>query len=238
MRETPIERHESHLAGRIVNFYFLFFQLEEQKIELEGTKARLRMVNSRTSPGAPPAAITSVRVRSIGIQTDDQQKRPSSSQTDPLVDDQQMARRAPCRVVDASPKPRTKVPDNWATAGSPEETDYNSAERPGSSVERRSYSSRIPTPIKPVKSSSALSASATNSPASKRELPDLPTAPQRLKRSSDVTAAVQRTSPRPFQQQQQQAKVAGAVQATTATASRPAKTSFWAAWWRTSKDQT
>lgn len=236
----------------VTNFFFL--KLEEQKIELEGTKARLRVVNSRTS--APSAAnVTSVRVRTFGVQTEEPEthtaRRPSSTQTDPFEDHHQR-KALPCRVVDASPKPK-KLPDqpqlmvnhSWATSNNEEDL-LNSGERPSSSVEKRSMSiSRIPTPIKPVKTSSTSVMMSISPSGPKRELPDIPTPPQRSKRNSATAATTagesnaapsSRTSPRPFQQQ---LKVPMTPPSQPATPSRPTKTlPFWAAWWRNTKDQT
>ncbi|KAI9554776.1 hypothetical protein GHT06_020053 [Daphnia sinensis] len=206
----------------------LRFQLEEQKIELEGTKARLRMLNRVPSPsphhhGAP--AVTSVRVRATSTQTD----RPTTlllhhsplpakavhqccsqgTQTtvaELLAEDNNNkvvvvgGGRALPRVVDASPKPQklvsklvdlahgngAKVNGSGSSWGDPDE------ERPSVEGGRRSYSSRIPTPIKPTviptpavvsvnnynnnnSSSKMVSAvAATTTTPSKRELPDIP----------------------------------------------------------------
>ncbi|EFX66423.1 hypothetical protein DAPPUDRAFT_116424 [Daphnia pulex] len=185
----------------------LRFQLEEQKIELEGTKARLRMLNRVPSPsnaqqhrvnGGP--AVTSVRVRATSTQTE----RPSTlllhnhpaamsspvllqsvkqsqlhishfsqgTQTMTAMSGPELSPednnnkvvggvggggRALPRVVDASPKPpkllsklvdlaqgNGKVNGSGSSWGDPDE------ERPSVEGGRRSYSSRIPTPIKPT----------------------------------------------------------------------------------------
>jgi hypothetical protein len=183
--------------------------LEEQKIELEGTKARLRMLNRVPSPsiaqqhrvnganGGP--GVTSVRVRATSTQTErpstlllhnhpavmsspvllqsvkqsqlhmshfsqGTQTMTAAMMTGPELSPEDNNNkvvggvgRALPRVVDASPKPpkllsklvdlaqgNGKVNGSGSSWGDPDE------ERPSVEGGRRSYSSRIPTPIKPT----------------------------------------------------------------------------------------
>lgn len=166
----------------------LFSQLEEQKIELEGTKARLRMVTSSSFAAHKPSPVTSVKVRASSTQTERAAPSPTKwtqgTQTE-QGDDSPSAKLSAAhlrsfvpRVIDASPKPRgsAKFEPNRSGQWADEE------DRP--SVERRSYTSRIPTPIKPtvipiVSSPSSYSSGgkwAVSSPP-RRELPDTPNAP-------------------------------------------------------------
>ncbi|XP_057380498.1 uncharacterized protein LOC130702900 [Daphnia carinata] len=256
----------------------LRFQLEEQKIELEGTKARLRMLNRVPSPsphhhhhGAP--AVTSVRVRATSTQTD----RPTTlllhhspaplpaksvhqccsqgTQTtvaELLAEDNNNkvvvvasgggggGGRALPRVVDASPKPQKlvsklvdlahgnggKVNGSGSSWGDPDE------ERPSVEGGRRSYSSRIPTPIKPTviptnaastpavvsvnnynnnnSSSKMVSALAASTTPSKRELPDIP-ATNKMMMTKSPLGVVTPVSTKIYQQRGTKSDPANAV---------------------------
>jgi len=200
---------------------------------------------------ASPPALTSVRVRAASSQTDVTKVTSTSSMAVGVSCRQQGTQtetyeRSPLpRVVDVSPKP-TKPPlvlqttPTTTTAKSPNGAAVvgslgswatgDEDERP--SVERRSYSSRIPTPIKPLKTATtpvtSLLVSSPPPPTStaKRELPDTPNRTHQLIAKSHHHQG-RYISPieRKVQQQPQ------AVHPPSAVASRPSK-SFWGAWWR------
>lgn len=222
-------------------FFLIRTQLEEQKIELEGTKARLRMLSRTPTPPTPlrTPALTSIRVRAASTQTDSRPttmlalKIPAkihnqSTQTEPEDNNNKSSRPLP-RVVDASPKPKLSKLVDLTSAGRGSGSWADEEDRP--SVERRSYSSRIPTPIKPTVI--PVVTPVNNKTPSKRELPDIPskskpallTTPAKNHRGGFNTksdpAKVPTTTP-PEQQQQ----------STLPPGSRPVKPSFWGAWWR------
>lgn len=178
--------------------YLFFSQLEEQKIELEGTKARLRMVTLSNKPlggaassnSSPSPALTTVRMRASSTQTDRSPlyhqhhaaaKWSQSTQTTTDSNHEEPMPRPRSfvpRVIDASPKPRA--------SGKFDQGQWVHEEEDRPSVERRSYTSRIPTPIKPtvipIVSSPSSYSSGTKwlatpnggSPSVRRELPDTP----------------------------------------------------------------
>lgn len=197
-------------------------------------------------------ALTSVRVRAASTQTDQQRptylpvpstttKGPSrGTQTDPLTEDNNNKMRALPRVVDASPK-LTKFSSKLTDLTGRGSGSWDEEDRP--SVERRSYSSRIPTPIKPtvipvVTSSNKTTSSVITTP-SKRELPDIPS-----KIKSPATPAGKNHHQRGGAYVSSKSDPAKVLPTTTTTqeqlqlqqhptsSSRPVKASFWGALWR------
>ena len=215
---------------------------------------RLAAAASTASAMASPPALTSVRVRAASSQTD-VTKGTSTSSTSVGVSCRQQGtqtetyERSPLpRVVDVSPKP-TKPPlvltttATTAMAKSPNGgaavvgslvswTTADEDERP--SVERRSYSSRIPTPIKPLKTATTPVTSLLVSPpppsqsTAKRELPDTPNRTQLIAKSSSHHHQGRYISSQNERKVQLQPQ---AVHPPSVVASRPSK-SFWGAWWR------
>jgi len=173
----------------------LRFQLEEQKIELEGTKARLRMTASRTPAPPPPlqSRSSSSQTSSFSYCSTSSKTMTSSTQTDwsPQGD----ARLLP-RVVDASPKAKlTKISglrddlkkvEPMKECSSWEEHDRSlrtslSSQTTNNSISATSTTptttltgSRIPTPIKASPSPVKLSWAPSPSAPLRRELPDTP----------------------------------------------------------------
>jgi len=250
---------------------------------LEGTKARLRLVN-RT----PPPALVSVQMKTAATQTEPSHQPMLASsfhssgihegtQTDSSPssspDNYKAARILP-RVIDVSPKSKLSKLNALMDQERKGSNSWDDEDRP--SVERRSYSSggnapvsRIPTPIKHsnLLASPALcvktphSAAAAAAPG-KRELPDIPVSQSnnvsivthshslRSKRKDkDNLMKVSSTSTSPGKHSSTAAATStrspGAL-TTTSTKSatqsrdlneakvhpRPAKQSFWGAWWR------
>lgn len=221
------------------------------------------MLSRTPTPPTPlrTPALTSIRVRAASTQTDSRptttttvlalNKIPAkihnqSTQTEPEDNNNKSSRPLP-RVVDASPKPKlSKLVDLTSAGRGSGSWAADEEDRP--SVERRSYSSRIPTPIKPTVIPVVVTPVNNNNKMqqqqqqqvtpSKRELPDIPsskskavllTTPQLGKNhlrggfvnTKSDPAKVPTTTP-PEQQQQ----------STLPPGSRPVKPSFWGAWWR------
>ena len=260
-------------------------QLEEQKIELEGTKARLRLVN-RT----PPPALVSVQMKTAATQTEPSHHAMLASsfhssgihegtQTDSSPssspDNYKAARILP-RVIDVSPKSKLSKLNALMDQERKGSNSWDDEDRP--SVERRSFSSggnapvsRIPTPIKHsnlvTAASPALCVKTAHSAAAaaapgKRELPDIPVSQSnnvsivtnshslRSKRKDkDNLVKVSSTSSSPGKHSSTAAATSTRSPGASTTPStksatqsrdlneakvhpRPAKQSFWGAWWR------
>lgn len=225
------------------------------------------MLSRTPTPPTPlrTPALTSIRVRAASTQTE---SRPAtmmaalnkigvkihnqSTQTESEDNNNKTSRPLP-RVVDASPKPKLSKLVDLASAGRGSGS-WAADEEDRPSVERRSYSSRIPTPIKPTVIP-VVSTTTTTTPVnnnninkmpqqqqivvtpSKRELPDIPSkskaallTPQLSKNHLRGGFVGSKSDPAkvptttPPPEQQQQP--------TLPPGSRPVKPSFWGAWWR------
>ena len=213
-------------------------------------------------------ALTSIRVRASSTQTEF--IRPvrivqshSGTQTEQEDNNNKVVvisgnGRALPRVIDAAPKPKlSKLVDLANQRGGSGSSWGDDEDRP--SVERRSYTSRIPTPIKPtvipVVSSPSSSTKLLSTP-SKRELPDIPSSKSSAT-SPTVVLTPQLTKSRhhhhgfvsasksdpaaskvllPAEQLQLPTTSTTTTQHLTLPpptgSSRPVKASFWGAWWR------
>ena len=196
------------------------------------TSVRVRAASCQTDSTKPPASLTTTSTSTVSVQCKHQ-----TTQTDHHI----YEHRSPLpRVVDVSPKSpsnnnKSSSPNggpgggvvgslgSWATA--------DEDERP--SVERRSYSSRIPTPIKPLKTAvttPVTSLSSLLTPGVKRELPDTP-------RPHQLVAKGHHHQPSRYihhHHKVELAKVPSTPPQPTANpppSVRPSK-SFWGAWWR------
>lgn len=167
----------------------------------------------------PSPSATLVRVRAASTQTDYPAVTP------------------PCRVIDASLKTRkiSNSDGSWAT----EEENRPNSGAGGSTADLRRTSlgsgSRIPTPIKPAGSPISSIISKTGFPI-RRELPPDPGSSNILRKTSlpartyHMTSSNSSTPPT-------SALTPSAKVPTAPTIHRPAKTSFWATWWRNNNNK-
>ena len=226
-----------------------FRQLEEQKIELEGTKARLRMINSRHSIPAsaansalspPPLTISSVRCRAASTQTESTTKWPTTpparhpplsrhsatTQTeDKMAAIASASSRILPRVIDASPKPKSF---NGGGGGGGGNAGFSFSQ----SEEDGDRPSRIPTPIKPSNhyNNNNNNNNKMASPHTKRELPHLP-APTAVPPATAKTPPLRGAATK-VQGTATAALTVDPVDPVTVSTVRPAKASIWASWWR------
>ena len=214
----------------VINATHFDIKLEEQKIELEGTKARLRQLNRPSPP-----AVVSVQVRAVSMQTEAAStssvatiKR--SHQSTQTESDSKSNRLLP-RVIDSSPKGKlckSNPNDNQITIS------WDDDDRP--SVERRSFSSRIPTPIKlqtPPKLTAAFKSDNGPQSVNNNHHVVVQTGTRATKRLDNASGA----SPvLPSTASTKNNRIASTKSRDTSEAKvqlpRPAKQSFWGAWWK------